>query len=145
MSYATNKDAHRNYEILKKYTAGVLLRGFEVKSIRAGHINISGSHITINEHNQVFLLSAHIAPYQPNNTPDSYDPSHQRKLLLTKKEIRTIKQDTTHKGLTLIPLKVYNSNNNIKVEIALVRGKKKYDKRHKIRLQDTVREIGTNL
>ena len=144
MPYAANKNATRQYEILKKYTAGIQLLGFEVKAVRTGKAQITGAHITIQD-NEVFLLNAHIAPYQPFNTPASYDPSRKRKLLLQKSEIRDIQHNLASKGLTVIPLTVYNKHSNIKVEIALVKGKKKYDHRQKIRTKDTRREIGRNI
>ena len=144
MSYAANKNATRQYDILKKYTAGIQLLGFEVKAVRTGKAQITGAHITIQD-NEVFLLNAHIAPYQPLNTPAGYNPSRKRKLLLQKKEIRDIQQNLASKGLTVIPLTVYNKGANIKVEIALVKGKKKYDHRQKIRAKDTSREIGKRI
>ena len=145
MSYATNKNATRQYEILKKYTAGIKLLGFEVKAVRTGKAQITGAHISIKDNQEAFLLNAHISPYQPLNTPAGYDPARARKLLLQKKEIRDIQHQLASKGLTVIPLTVYNKNNNIKVEIALVKGKRKYDHRQKIRAKDTRREIGRHI
>ena len=144
MSYAVNKNATRQYEILKKYTAGIQLLGFGVKAIRTGKAQIVGAHIAIQD-NEIFLLNANIAPYQPFNTPSNYDPTRRRKLLLQKKEIHDIQQNLASKGLTVIPLTVYNKGSNIKVEIALVKGKKKYDHRQKIRTKDTRCEIGRHI
>ena len=115
-----------------------------MKAIRTGKAQIVGAHIAIQD-NEIFLLNANIAPYQPFNTPSNYDPTRRRKLLLQKKEIHDIQQNLASKGLTVIPLTVYNKGSNIKVEIALVKGKKKYDHRQKIRTKDTRCEIGRHI
>ena len=139
-TYITNKNASFNYTISETYEAGIVLRGFEVKAVKTGRATIQGSHITV-EHNEVFLVGATIAPYQPANTPSDYDPQRKRKLLLTKQEIQTLLGKKTQAGLTIVPLKIYNKNNTIKLEIALARGKKKHDKREHIKKRDTDREL----
>ncbi len=135
-----NKKAYYDYEVLEDFEAGIVLTGQEVKSIRNGRMSLKGSHIIIQE-GEVFLIGSKIPPYQPKNTPKDYDPGRKRKLLLTKKEIRYLTGKSTEGGLTLIPLKVYTKNRLIKLKFGLCRGKKKYDKRKKIR----DREIDKNL
>ena len=138
--YTINKNASFNYTIIEKYEAGIVLLGFEVKAVKTGRATIQGSHITV-EHNEVFLIGTTIAPYQPANTPPDYDPQRKRKLLLTKREIKTLLGKKAQAGLTIVPIKMYNKNNTIKVEIALARGKKKHDKRERIKKRDTDRDI----
>jgi len=137
---AENRKAYFDYEILEKFEAGLVLSGAEVKSIRGGRMNLVGSYV--NFHNgEPYLIGASIAPYQPKNQPSDYDPSRTRKLLLNKKEIDYISGKTKQKGLTLIPLRVYNKGRRIKIEIGLARGKKQYDKRAAISKRETARKI----
>src|SRR3989344_5123708 len=137
---AENRKAYFDYEILEKFEAGLVLSGAEVKSIRNGRMNLAGSYV--NFHNgEPYLIGASIAPYQPKNQPSDYDPSRTRKLLLNKKEIDYISGKTKQKGLTLIPLRVYNKGRRIKIEIGLARGKKQYDKRAAISKRETARKI----
>ena len=137
---AENRKAYFDYEILEKFEAGLVLSGAEVKSIRGGRMNLAGSYV--NFHNgEPYLIGASIAPYQPKNQPSDYDPSRTRKLLLNKKEIDYISGKTKQKGLTLIPLRVYNKGRRIKIEIGLARGKKQYDKRASIAQKETQRKI----
>ena len=137
---AENRKAYFDYEILEKFEAGLVLSGAEVKSIRGGRMNLAGSYV--NFHNgEPYLIGASIAPYQPKNQPSDYDPSRTRKLLLNKKEIDYISGKTKQKGLTLIPLRVYNKGRRIKIEIGLARGKKQYDKRAAISKRETARKI----
>ena len=139
--FSENRKAYFNYEILEKFEAGLILSGAEVKSIKGGRMNLTGSYV--NFHNgEPYLIGASIAPYQPKNQPSDYDPSRSRKLLLNKKEIDYISGKTKQKGLTLIPLKVYNKGRRIKIEIGLARGKKQYDKREAISKRETARQIG---
>jgi SsrA-binding protein len=136
-----NPKAHFNYEILERYDAGIELLGFEVKSVRAGHGSLIGSHVIVRG-GEVFIVGLRIDPYQVGNTPPTYDPLQTRKLLLTKKEITTLAEQDTKKGLTLVPLALYNKGGKIKVSFAVARGKKKFDKRETIKKRDTDREIG---
>ena len=140
MSLIRNKKATFNYEVLEKYEAGLSLRGFEVKAIRAGQGSLFGSFVKIKNH-EAFLTGAYIPPYQPANTPDDYDPYRDRKLLLSKKELQTLIGKQKEKGLTLIPISLYNKSRYIKLEMALARGKKKQDKREDIKRRDVEREI----
>jgi SsrA-binding protein len=138
-SYAENRKAHFNYEILEKYEAGIELLGVEVKSVRGGRMSLEGSFVIVRG-GEAYLVNADIPPYQPNNAPSNYDPLRNRKLLLTKKEMNELmKGEKTN--LTIVPLRAYNKGRKIKIEIALVKGKKKYDKRESIKKRDTEREI----
>jgi SsrA-binding protein len=140
MSLITNRKAGFNYEILEKYTAGIELFGFEVKSIQSSHGSLEGSHITIRG-GEVFLIGMFVPPYQQNNTPKEYDPYRNRKLLLTKKEIHDLENMEKTKGLTIVPISMYNKGRKIKLDIAVVKGKKKFDKRETIKKKDTERDI----
>jgi SsrA-binding protein len=140
VSLIQNKKAHFNYEILEKTEAGIELLGFEVKSLKNGQGNLEGAHITIRG-NEAFVIGMQIPPYQPTNTPKDYEPTRNRRLLLTKKEILDLAKTEAQKGLTIIPISVYNKGRKIKLEIAVVRGKKKFDKRETIKKRDTEREI----
>ncbi|KKP56413.1 MAG: SsrA-binding protein [Parcubacteria group bacterium GW2011_GWC1_34_10] len=144
MTLIQNKKAYFNYEILEKTEAGIELLGFEVKSLKKGQGSLEGSHITIRG-NEAFIINMQIPPYQPANTPKDYDPLRNRRLLLTKKEISSLLEEEKQKGLTIIPLSVYNKGRKLKLEIAVVRGKKKYDKRETIKKRDTDREIRRTL
>ncbi len=139
-TFIKNKKAKFNYEILETFEAGIELFGHEVKAVRAGKGKLEGSHIIIRG-GEAFLVGSSIAPYQPNNTPKDYDPERPRKLLLTKKELNTLLGIESSKGLTLIPISLYNKNRYIKLEIASAKGKKKADKRETIKERDTKREI----
>ena len=138
--YAINKKATFNYDILEQYQAGIVLFGFEVKAVKQGNTQLQGSHIVV-EDGEVFLVNAVISPYQPANTPSEYDSKRKRKLLLNKSEISGLLSKKSSAGLTIIPIKMYNNNNTIKVGIAVARGKKKYDKREDIKRRDIGREI----
>ena len=136
---ATNRKAFRDYEIIDKKEAGIELLGTEVKSMRAGKINISDSYATI-ENGQVFLVNLHISPYESSGV-ESHDPYRRRRLLLHKREIRKLFGATAEKGLTLIPIRFYFKGPYIKVELATARGRKKYDKREIIAKKEARRLI----
>ncbi|MCS7184064.1 MAG: SsrA-binding protein SmpB [Patescibacteria group bacterium] len=121
-----------HYHILEKFNAGIELKGFEVKSLRANRGSLKGSYVTITN-GEVYLVNFNLPPYQPKNTPKDYRDDRPRKLLLTKKEIKYLIGKTKEKGLTLVPLRIYSKNNLIKIEIALVKGLKKFEKREKIK------------
>lgn len=141
---AKNKKARFDYEILETYEAGIVLRGFEVKAAKLGHISLKGAYVTIKD-NEAYLVNAHISPYQPANMPKDYDPTRTRKLLFKRSEINTFIGKSKAEGLTLLPLSVYTRKAKIKVEVALARGKRKHEKREKIKRKDTEREIGRKL
>lgn len=138
--FTINKKAYFDYEILDKKEAGLCLFGQEVKSIRQGNANISGAYIIIRS-NEVYLINSYVPPYQPKNTPSDYQPDRKRKLLLKRKEIISLHQEVQQKHLTLVPLRLYNTKGLIKLEFALARGKKKFDKRDSIRKRDIKRQI----
>ena len=139
-----NKKAGFNYEILEKIPAGIELFGFEVKSLRKRLGSLEGAHITIRG-NEGYLIGAHIPAFQPKNAPTDYNPDRNRKLLLTKKEIRNLAGIEAKKGLTIVPISMYNLGRKIKVDIAVVRGKKKFDKRESIKKKDIERDLKRSL
>lgn len=143
--YSENKKAHYDYEILEKYEAGFVLQGQEVKSIRGGHITLTGSYIVFDNHFEPSLVGSKIPAYQPNNTPQDYNPERPRKILLNKKEINYLSAKSKERGFALVPLKVYDNSGKIKLEFALARGKKKFDKKEKIKQRDIQREINREL
>lgn len=140
MSLISNKKAYFNYEILETLEAGIELLGFEVKSLKKGQGSLEGAHITVRG-NEAFVINMQIPPYQPGNTPKDYNPLRNRRLLVTKKEIERLSKEEAQKGLTIVPLSVYNKGRKLKLEIAVVRGKKKYDKRETIKKRDIEREL----
>jgi len=141
---ATNRKAKRDYEILETYEAGIELKGTEVKSIRNGRININDSFIR-EKRGELYLVGAHISPYEQGNI-FNHDPLRDRKLLLHKKEIHRIITKMKEKRLTVIPLKVYfNKRGKVKVEIAVAKGRKAYEKKQKIKERDIEREMQAEL
>jgi len=135
-----NKRAYSSYQILEKFEAGISLIGQEVKSIKAGRINLKGCYVILKDE-EVFLVGCHIPPYQPKNAPSDYNPERARKLLLKKSEIKHLIGKAKQKGLTLIPLKVYIKKGIVKVEFAMGRGLKKVDKRELIKKREVKRRI----
>ncbi len=144
MAIALNKKARFDYEILETLSAGIELLGLEAKSVRTHSVVLEGSYISIRG-GEAFLMQATIPPYQPSNTPADYDPMRVRKLLLTKKEIHKLGDSTNTQGLTIVPIKVYNKGKKVKIDIAIVRGKKKFDKRQDIKKRESDREIQRTL
>ncbi|MDP3963097.1 MAG: SsrA-binding protein SmpB [bacterium] len=134
-----NKRAYYDYHILETHEAGIQLLGFEVKSVRKGSVSLHGSFVTV-KGSELWLTNAHIGAYQAGNTPSDYDPTRSRRLLMHKNEIGHLIGKLKEKGLTLIPLKMYNKHGKIKVEVGVARGKKQYDKREVIKKRDTARE-----
>lgn len=123
----TNRKAFRDYEIIDRREAGISLVGTEVKSLRAGKVNVSDSYATV-DNGEVILHNLHISQYE-QSARINHDPTRPRRLLLHKKEIRKLLVATAEKGFTLIPLKIYFKGSHVKIELALARGRKKYDKR----------------
>ncbi len=140
----SNKKARFNYEILESYEAGIELFGFEVKSVREGKGNLEGAHVTIRG-GEAYLIGMTISPYQMANTPKDYEPMRNRRILLRKAEIGKLADSEAKKGLTIVCLSVYNKNRKIKLEVAVVRGKKKFDKRETMKKRDANREIRRTL
>ncbi len=143
-SLIINKKAGFNYEFLEKFDAGIELFGHEAKSIRAGHGNLEGGYVIIRG-GEAFLIGTTIPPYQANNSPKDYEPERNRKLLLTKKELKNLAELELKNGLTIIPLSMYNKGRSIKVQVALARGKKQFDKRETIKKRETDREMRRTL
>jgi len=132
---AVNRKARFNYTILETYEAGLVLTGSEVKSIKIGAVNINDG-FCLNKKGELYLVNVHISPYKLGGY-SNHDPTRDRKLLLHKREIKKIIGKITEKSITLIPLKIYiNDKNKIKVEIALAKGKKEYDKREDIKRRE---------
>lgn len=136
---ARNRKARFDYHIEETYEAGMALQGTEVKSIRLGRVNLKDSFALI-ENGEVFLYNMHVAPYRHGNRYN-HEPERKRKLLLHRQEIRGLLGKTTQKGSTLVPLSIYLKHNLIKVELALVKGKKKYDKRRDLIKKEAQRDI----
>jgi SsrA-binding protein len=136
---ATNRRARHEYFILETVEAGIALQGSEIKSIRAGQISLAEAYVRI-DGREAWLEDAHIAPYEQASIYN-HEPRRPRKLLLHSSEIRKLWNTVRQKGVTIIPLSVYMKNGRAKVEIALAKGKKLYDKRAEIAERDTKREI----
>ena len=135
---ASNKKAYHDYFVLQKLEAGMELTGTEVKSLRDGKANLKDSYVIVKE-NQAYLLGAHISPYTHGNI-QNHDPERTRKLLLHRREIEKLKVQTTEKGLSVVPLRLYFKGNRVKVEIGVVRGKKLFDKRETEKKREADRE-----
>ncbi len=135
-----NKKALFDYEVLEKFKAGIVLTGQEVKSIKLGRIDLRGAFVVF-KGEELFLLGASVPPYQPKNIRREYSPTRSRKLLLTRNELNKIIGKAKQKGLTMKPILVYTNKGKIKVEFAIVRNKKKVDKRDIIKKRETDREI----
>lgn len=140
---ATNRKAYHNYNILETYEAGISLVGTEVKSLRQNRVSLDEAYVRP-ENGELWLLSAHIARYEASG-PFSHEPRRPRRLLMHRDEIISLASQVREKGLTLVPLKVYFKDDKAKVEIALAKGKKLYDKREAIARRDAEREIDRTL
>ncbi|MEX2013820.1 MAG: SsrA-binding protein SmpB [Parcubacteria group bacterium] len=142
--YADNSKALFDYEVLERFTAGIELLGMEVKSVREGKVSLRGAFVAIRGA-EAFLVGSDIPPYQPKNAPKEYDSQRARKLLLTKTELEELRKAEGTKGLTIIPLSVYNKGRFLKLDIAIARGKKKFDKRQAIKKRDVERDLKRSL
>ncbi len=136
---ATNRRARFDYEIVDTWEAGIALMGPEVKSLRDGRANLGDSFATVHR-GEAWLEKLHISPYEPATLANPRDPQRRRKLLLHRREIDRLDGRISEKGLTLVPLTVYFRRGRAKVELALARGKRSYDKRHSIREKEQDRE-----
>lgn len=136
---ATNRKARHDYLIEDTFEAGLVLTGSEIKSIRAGQVNLKDSYATIRE-GELWLANVHIAPYRQASY-ENHEPRRERKLLMHRREINRLTGKLQEKGLTLIPLQLYLKNSRAKVELGLARGKKLYDKRQSMRERDDQRQI----
>jgi len=139
-----HKKARFDYETLEEFEAGIELLGHEVKSLRGKHGKLEGSHVIVRG-GEAYIVGMSIPPYQPANVDKEYDPERSRRLLLTKKELATISAAEGQKGLTIVPISVYNKGQKLKVRIAVARGRKKYDKRDVLKKRDTKRDIERTL
>jgi SsrA-binding protein len=143
-SAAVNKKAYRNFELVEKFEAGLVLMGTEVKSLRNGQADLSGSYARV-ENEQCWLVGAGIAQYEQAGTAN-HEPGRKRKLLLHKAEIRKIKTKLEQRGFTLVPLRIYfNSRGLAKIELALARGKRQYDKRKTIAERQQKRDVDRDM
>jgi SsrA-binding protein len=144
MDLIQHKKARFDYEILEEFEAGIELIGLEVKSLRTSQAKLEGSHVIVRG-GEAYVVGMVISPYQPTNTPEGYDPNRVRKLLLTKKEIEELAKYEGQKGLTIVPISVYNKGRNLKMRVAVARGRKKYDKREVIKKRETDIDIRRTL
>jgi SsrA-binding protein len=140
---STNRKAGFEYFLLEHFEAGLSLMGTEIKSIREGQISLAEAYVQVSER-EAWLVNAHIAPYDPASQ-FNHDPKRPRRLLLHHKEIRDMWDEVRQKGVTVVPLKVYLKDGRAKIEIALAKGKKLYDKRDEIEKRDTRREVERQL
>ena len=136
---ATNRKAFHDYEVEETFEAGIALTGTEIKSVRAGSVNLRDSYVQV-RNGELWLMNVHVAPYQPASRQNA-DPYRDRKLLMHRKEILRLFSHVKEKGLTLIPIKLYLKKNRAKLEIGLARGKKLYDKRDAIAKRENEREM----
>ncbi len=142
---ARNRKARHEYFIEETIEAGIVLKGTEVKSVREGRVNIKESYGGVVENGEVFIYSMHISPYEQGNIYNT-DPLRKKKLLLHKREIRKLESAVMQKGYTLVPLSVYiNEDGLVKVELAIAKGKKLYDKRESIAKRDAERRMQQHL
>lgn len=143
MSLIENKKAHFNYELVETFEAGLELTGQEVKSLRNSQGSLDGARVIVSS-DGAFIVGASIPAYQPKNAP-GYDPERPRRLLLTKDELKRLLGQGKTARLTIVPISVYNKGRLIKAQVALVRGKRKYDKRETIKKRDTDRDLRRSL
>jgi SsrA-binding protein len=138
---ANNRKAHFEYFLLEHFEAGISLQGSEIKSIRAGQMSLQEAYVDIDEaHREAWLLGAHIAPYDPASR-FNHDPLRPRRLLLHKQQIREMWEAVRQKGVTIVPVQVYLKDGRAKLDLAIAKGKKLYDKRQEIAKRDAEREI----
>ncbi len=140
---ATNRKASHDYFLLDRIEAGIALKGTEIKSLRAGQVSLREAFVQI-EDQEAWLMNAHIAPYDPASH-FNHDPKRKRRLLLHRREILRLDDKVRQRGFTIIPTKMYLKDGRAKVEIALARGKKQYDKRRAIAERDAEREMERSL
>ncbi|MDE0301270.1 MAG: SsrA-binding protein SmpB [Candidatus Poribacteria bacterium] len=138
-----NRKARHDYHLHDRYEAGVVLQGTEVKSIRAGRLNLADSYAKLRD-GEFFLVDAHIGPYEQGNR-ENHEPKRQRKLLLNRREIRKIESKIRSAGMTVVPTKAYFNNGRVKLEIAIASGKRAYDKRDSIEKEEARRAIRSHL
>jgi SsrA-binding protein len=140
MALIEYKKVGLRYTIISSVQAGIELSGAEAKAVRAGHGKLDGARVIIRG-GEAFVVGMSIPPYQVGNTPAGYDPERTRRLLLKKSEIVELAEEEAKKGLTIVPIEVYNAGRYLKVRVAVVRGKNKSDKRESLKLKDAKREM----
>ena len=140
----TNKQAHRLYEIMEVFEAGISLLGSEVKSLRGGHVSFMDGYVSFRD-DSAFLVGVHIAPYEKTGLYDQHDPVRPRRLLLHKREIELLRARTEQKGLTVVPMKMYFSRGKVKVQIGLGRGKNVHSKKQDLKDKDIARDTARQL
>ncbi len=140
MILLSNKKAHFDYEILEKFEAGLKLRGYEVKSLKNKHGSLSGAHIIIRG-GEAYAVGVDIPSYQAKNIPKNFEEQRTIKLLLRKKEINYLEGKLSQRGLTLVPLMMYTKASKVKMRIGLAKGKKKFEKREKLKKREAKRKI----
>lgn len=143
-TYSLNKKAKFDYEVLETFEAGLMLTGQEVKSIRAGSVSLKGAFVTIHG-NDAYLINTHIPKYKYAGKMPDYEPERSRKLLLKKKEIDHLRGKSQEQGLTIVPISIYTKGRRLKMEIAVCRGKKKYDKKETIKKREVQKEIARKM
>ncbi len=136
---ATNRKANFEYFLLDRFEAGIALQGTEIKSIRAGQVSLAEAYVEVVDGHEAWLIEAHIAPYAQGNRYN-HDPKRKRRLLLHRKQIRELWNSVRQKGMTIVPVRIYLKEGRAKIEIALARGKKAYDKRASIAKRDQQRD-----
>lgn len=139
-TYINNRKAGFNFELLEKFEAGISLLGTEVKSIRKGQGKLDGAYVVIRGE-EAFLVGASIPAFQIPNAPEDYEPERPRKLLLSKKELAKLDNASEKQGLTIVPIRLYNNGRLLKLEVALAKGKKQFDKRETIKKRDVERDL----
>ncbi len=140
---ASNRKAKHDYFLLETYEAGIALMGSEIKSIRAGQVSLKEAYVKT-DGRQVWLVNAHIAPYNPASR-QNHEPRRERKLLLHRKQIRELWNEVRQKGVTIVPTQMYIKDGRAKLQIALAKGKRNYDKRRDIAKRDAEREMERGL
>ena len=141
---ASNRKARRNYEVLESVEAGLVLRGSEVKSLRLGHVQMGDAFGRI-DNGEVWLQSLHIAPYENSQAHSGHEPERARKLLLHREEIARLRAKVDEQRLTLVPLSIYFKEGRAKVDLALARGRKTYDKRNLLAERDAARDAARSI
>lgn len=142
-SLAKNRKAEFEYFLLERFEAGISLQGSEIKSVRAGQVSLQEAYVQVSE-NEAWLKEAHIATYNPASYTN-HDPKRQRQLLLNKREIKDLWVAVRQKGVSVVPVRMYLKNGRAKLEIALAKGKKLYDKRNELEKKDIERDISRTL
>lgn len=133
------KKARLNFDIVETFEAGIELFGFEVKSLKVKQGSLDGSYVIVRG-GEAFVLNVLVPPYQENNTPKDYEPRRTRRLIISKKEIAVL-AGSDNRGLTIVPISMYTKGDRVKISVALVKGKKKYDKRESIKKRETERSV----